>query len=113
MHYNCITKNMEKIKKDSKTTINIRIDSSLKNEAEFIINSLGLSTSTAIVLFFKALVREKGLPFDVKMAKEKGKEEAQIDSSNQSSKTNHKNGGRPKTKKPKKELSLLDAINKL
>lgn len=104
---------MEKSKKDSKTTINIRIDSSLKNEAEFIIDSLGLSTSTAIVLFFKALVRERGLPFDVKMAKEKEKKEEQLDFSNQSTKTKRKNGGKRKTKKSEKGLSLLDAINSL
>ena len=101
---------MEKSKKDSKTTINVRIDSSLKNEAEFVIDSLGLSTSTAIILFFKALVRERGLPFDVKMAQEK--EEKEVLEPQKEEKPKKK--ARKKTvKKKKEEFTFLDAIDRL
>ncbi|MCR4561746.1 MAG: type II toxin-antitoxin system RelB/DinJ family antitoxin [Bacilli bacterium] len=48
-----------------KTTLNLRIDSKLKNDAEKVAKELGLPMSTAITLFLKALVREKGLPFPV------------------------------------------------
>lgn len=62
---------------NEKTTLNIRIDSDLKNKAEEVIDELGLNTSSAIVLFFKALIRYEGLPFDVKLAKEPKKIEKQ------------------------------------
>ena len=101
---------MEKIKKDSKTTINIRIDSSLKNEAEFIIDSLGLSTSAAIILFFKALVREKGLPFEVKMAK--GEKKKEVFKTLQKPISN-KERKKAKAKREKEELTFLEAIDRL
>ena len=101
---------MEKIKKDSKTTVNIRIDSSLKNEAEFIIDSLGLSMSAAIILFFKALVREKGLPFDVKMAKEEKKKDV---FKTLQKPTPKKEGKKAKAKREKGELTFFDAIDSL
>jgi len=48
-----------------KTTMNLRIDSSLKRNAEKITNELGLSMASAITLYLKALVREKGIPFPI------------------------------------------------
>jgi DNA-damage-inducible protein J len=48
-----------------KTTMNLRIDSKLKQNAEKITNELGLSMASAITLYLKALVREKGIPFPV------------------------------------------------
>jgi DNA-damage-inducible protein J len=49
----------------SKVTMNLRIDSKLKKSAENIISELGISTSAAITLYLKAIVREKGIPFPV------------------------------------------------
>jgi DNA-damage-inducible protein J len=49
----------------SKTTMNLRVDSKLKKSAENIISELGISTSAAITLYLKAIVREKGIPFPV------------------------------------------------
>ena len=49
----------------SKTTMNLRIDAKLKKSAEKITNELGLSMASAITLYLKALVREKGIPFSV------------------------------------------------
>jgi DNA-damage-inducible protein J len=48
-----------------KTTMNLRIDASLKKEAEKVVDGLGLSMASAITLYLKALVREKGIPFAV------------------------------------------------
>jgi DNA-damage-inducible protein J len=57
-----------------KTTMNLRVDSKLKQNAEKITRQLGLSTSSAITLFLKALVRERGLPFSVSIdSKNKGR----------------------------------------
>ena len=43
------------------------MESGLKNEAEGIFDSLGLSMSSAINIFFKQVVLHKGLPFEVKI----------------------------------------------
>ena len=50
-----------------KTTMNLRVDASLKKDAEKVIDELGLSMSAAITIYLKMIVREKGLPFEVKV----------------------------------------------
>lgn len=47
--------------------INVRIEAPLKDEAEAILETLGLSRSQAITLFYKQIVLQKGLPFDIKI----------------------------------------------
>ena len=48
------------------TQMNIRIDETVKQQAEELLQGLGLSMSTAINLFVRAVIREQGLPFEVK-----------------------------------------------
>lgn len=48
-----------------------RIDPTVKAEAETILASLGIPTSTAIDMYFRQIVLQKGLPFDVKLPYEK------------------------------------------
>lgn len=48
-----------------------RIDPILKEQAESILSALGIPTSNAIDMFFKQIVLQKGLPFDVKLPYEK------------------------------------------
>lgn len=45
----------------------VRVEPTLKYQTELILNELGLSFSTAITLFFKQIVINRGLPFDVKV----------------------------------------------
>ena len=45
--------------------INIRIDDSLKKEAETIFANIGLNSTTAINLFFRQVVRTNSIPFDL------------------------------------------------
>lgn len=45
----------------------IRIESEVKKEATVILDELGLSMSTAVNAFLKALVREGGMPFEMKV----------------------------------------------
>lgn len=52
---------------NTKTTLNIRIDAKLKKDADCVIDELGLSTSSAVVLFLKAVIRERGIPFEIKI----------------------------------------------
>lgn len=44
-----------------------RIDTKLKEQAEHILNSLGLLPLSAITMFYKQVVLQQGLPFDVKL----------------------------------------------
>ena len=46
-------------------TLQIRIDDSLKKEADTLFSSLGLDTSTAIRIFLNAAIENAGIPFSV------------------------------------------------
>ena len=46
--------------------LQIRMDEDLKNQAAELFESLGMDIPTAIRVFFKRALVEKGLPFDVK-----------------------------------------------
>ena len=48
------------------TQVNVRIDETVKQQAEELLQGLGLSMSTAINLFARAIIREQGLPFELK-----------------------------------------------
>lgn len=113
MRYNCVTTKNEEMKKESKTTLNLRIDSDLKNEAEKVIEEIGLSTSAAIVLFFKALVRCEGLPFEVKVKKQKEKEVSKNLVKKQTTNNRLTKKSKKKTLAHSKEDSLLKAIENL
>lgn len=45
----------------------VRIEPEVKKEATVILDELGLSMSTAVNAFLKALVREGGMPFEMKV----------------------------------------------
>ena len=47
------------------SAINIQVDSNTKKQATEILNSLGLSMSTAINIFLKQVIKRNGIPFEV------------------------------------------------
>ena len=49
------------------SNLSVRIDPKLKDEAEETLNTLGISLSNAINIFFKQVILHKGLPFEVKI----------------------------------------------
>ena len=49
------------------TTISARVDDGLKDDAEDIANTLGLSLSAVINVFLKRFVAENGFPFTLKI----------------------------------------------
>ncbi|MBI2440702.1 MAG: type II toxin-antitoxin system RelB/DinJ family antitoxin [Lentisphaerae bacterium] len=49
------------------TTARVRIRPEIKSEAEDIIHALGLSVSTAFELFYRQIILNRGLPFDVRI----------------------------------------------
>ena len=48
-------------------TIRARVEPELKSEAEAILKEVGLSSSEAMRLFLHQIVRQRGLPFEVKI----------------------------------------------
>jgi len=53
------------------TNINVRVNSDIKNEAETILNKLGLNLSSAIDLYLAQIIKTRGIPFEVKLPNEK------------------------------------------
>ena len=49
------------------TTVNIRMDSDLKEQAEELFHELGMNLSTAFQIFVRQSLREGGLPFEVRL----------------------------------------------
>ncbi len=54
------------------TTLNIRIDEKLKNNASEILNLMGLDLSSAIKMFLNQVVVKKGVPFTPTLVDEWG-----------------------------------------
>ena len=48
-------------------TVTARVDETTKREAERILRELGIPMSSAISAFLKAVVRNRGIPFDLKI----------------------------------------------
>ena len=49
------------------STITIRVDKSIKEQAEQIFENIGLNTTTAFTLFMKSVIREGEIPFKLKV----------------------------------------------
>lgn len=47
------------------TTLNIRTDQAVKDQAEQLFSELGLNMTTAVNLFLRAALRQQGIPFDL------------------------------------------------
>ena len=47
--------------------INSRIDAELKRQGDLILAELGINSSQAITLFYKQIVRQRGLPLSTRM----------------------------------------------
>ncbi len=47
--------------------IRARVEPGLKHRAESILEELGLTTTTAITLFYRQIVQRRGLPFDLRL----------------------------------------------
>lgn len=54
--------------KTKKERIQVAVESELKTEAEDILQDLGMNPTTAITVFYKQVIEEGGLPFEVKLS---------------------------------------------
>ena len=51
----------------SKTSMSIRLDSEVKEQAQQVFNHLGMDMTTAITIFLRQVLQYQGLPFDVRL----------------------------------------------
>ncbi len=51
------------------SAINVRADKDIKQQAEQICSDLGISMSTAVNMFLRAIVRNRGIPFELQLKK--------------------------------------------
>ena len=51
----------------STTNLNIRTDKDVKEKAEKIFNELGLNMTSAVNIFLRTAIRERGIPFEWKL----------------------------------------------
>jgi len=51
------------------TSMNLRIDKTLKKDAEDLFETLGINMTTAINIFLRQSVREQGIPFHITASK--------------------------------------------
>lgn len=49
------------------TNLNIRIEKTIKDQAEEIFNELGLNMTTAVNMFLRTAIHEHGIPFELKL----------------------------------------------
>ena len=56
---------------DMNKTANLyaRIEPDVKEQAESVLETLGISVSSAINMFYKQIILQQGIPFDVKLPK--------------------------------------------
>lgn len=47
--------------------LNVRMQPEIKDEAEKILSKLGISSSNAIDMFYRQIILNKGLPFELKL----------------------------------------------
>ena len=50
------------------TNVNIRTEKGVKDAAEEVFNELGLNMTTAVNIFLRQVIREKGMPFPLKLS---------------------------------------------
>lgn len=51
----------------SKTSMSIRLDSEVKEQAQQVFTNLGMDMTTAINIFLRQAIQYQGLPFDVRL----------------------------------------------
>ena len=64
------------------TNMNIRMDSDVKTQAQQIFAQFGLDMTTAINMFLRQAIRERGIPFDLRLDPSPGLAEAVDDARN-------------------------------
>lgn len=64
-------------------TIQTRVDASLKEKADKIINSMGLDMTTAIRMFLTQVIEQRKIPFEIKAPEELSLDDCQFEDLNE------------------------------
>ena len=68
MRYNNYAINRMVVRMGDLTSLNVKIDRTVKREADSIANALGMTLSTAINIFVRQMVNERAIPFKIHLA---------------------------------------------
>lgn len=52
----------------TKSNVNVKIDSTVKEQATRLLDRMGIDQTTAIDMFYRQIITEKGLPFQPRVA---------------------------------------------
>jgi DNA-damage-inducible protein J len=63
--HNCCTILLKGVDNMASTSITIRMDDSLKKQAEYLLDDMGLNMTTAVTMFMKAVVHQRKIPFEI------------------------------------------------
>ena len=53
------------------TSLNIKIDRELKNQADILFNAMGMTLTTAVNVFVRQAVQEQAIPFKIRLDNER------------------------------------------
>ena len=60
----------DKMRERATSTLTIRVDNDLKDEAVAVLEDMGLNLTSGITVFLKTIAREKKIPFEIRTSKE-------------------------------------------
>ena len=63
----------------SQATISIRVDQALKQNFDILCEDFGISTTAALNIFIKTVVRERRIPFEIRSESESQKRQKALD----------------------------------
>lgn len=69
--YTEIVKKIEVIVMPRTSSVFARVEPEIKEQAEIILNKLGIPMSNAIGLFLRQIIMQRGIPFDMKLPERK------------------------------------------
>jgi len=69
--YTEIVKKIEVIVMPRTSSVFARVEPEIKEQAEMILNKLGIPMSNAIGLFLRQIIMQRGIPFDMKLPERK------------------------------------------
>ena len=77
----------------AQTTVNIRMDETLKKQFELFCNDIGMNMTTAFCIFAKTVVRERKIPFELSIKTDPFYSESNMDRLRKSIKEMDATGG--------------------
>ncbi|MCL2341814.1 MAG: type II toxin-antitoxin system RelB/DinJ family antitoxin [Firmicutes bacterium] len=58
---------MEKVKENKVKLLSVRVDNNIERQVRFVLNELGLNISDAVNIYFRQILQNNGIPFEIKL----------------------------------------------